>query len=72
MLYSEKPKTSKVGLKVKYLGPYSKEMLNHYLRASDIVLFLSLKNLGSCFNTPIRFSEYLMSGMLYWLLICLM
>jgi len=63
MLYSEKPKTSKVGLKVKYLGPYSKEMLNHYLRASDIVLFLSLKNLGSCFNTPIRFSEYLMSGM---------
>ena len=28
-----------------------------------MVLFLSLKNLGSCFNTPIRFSEYLMSGM---------
>jgi len=54
---------NKVGLKVKYLGPYSKETLNHYLRASDIVLFLSLKNLGSCFNTPIRFSEYLMSGM---------
>jgi glycosyltransferase involved in cell wall biosynthesis len=54
---------NKVVLKVKYLGPYSKETLNHYLRASDIVLFLSLKNLGSCFNTPIRFSEYLMSGM---------
>ena len=54
---------NKVGLKVKYLGPYSKKMLNHYLRASDIVLFLSLKNLGSCFNTPIRFSEYIMSGM---------
>jgi len=54
---------NKVGLKVKYLGPYYKETLNHYLRASDIVLFLSLKNLGSCFNTPIRFSEYLMSRM---------
>jgi len=54
---------NKVGLKVKYLGPYYKETLNHYLRVSDIVLFLSLKNLGSCFNTPIRFSEYLMSGM---------
>jgi glycosyltransferase involved in cell wall biosynthesis len=53
---------NKVDLKVKYLGPYSKEMLNHYLKASNIVLFLSLKNLGSCFNTPIRFSEYLMSG----------
>jgi glycosyltransferase involved in cell wall biosynthesis len=53
---------NKVGLKVKYLGPYSKETLNHYLRASDIVLFLSLKK-GSCFNTPIRFSEYLMSEM---------
>jgi len=52
-----------VGLKVRYLGPYSKEMLNYYLNASDIVLFLSLKNLGSCFNTPIRFFEYLMSGM---------
>ena len=51
-----------VGLKVRYLGPYSKEMLNYYLSASDIVLFLSLKNLGSCFNTPIRFFEYLMSG----------
>jgi glycosyltransferase involved in cell wall biosynthesis len=54
---------NKVGLRIKYLGPYSKEMLNHYLRASDIVLFLSLKNLGSCFNTPIRLSEYLMSRM---------
>jgi hypothetical protein len=54
---------NKVGLRIKYLGPYSKEMLNHYLRASDIVLFLSLKNLGSCFNTPVRFIEYLMSGM---------
>jgi len=54
---------NKVGLRIKYLGPYSKEKLNNYLRASDIVLFLSLKNLGSCFNTPIRFSEYLMSGM---------
>ena len=54
---------NKVGLKVKYLGPYSKEKLNHYLRASDIVLFLSLKNLGSCFNTPVRFIQYLMSGM---------
>ena len=52
---------NKVGLIIKYLGPYSKEMLNHYLRASDIVLFLSLKNLGACFNTPIRLSEYLMS-----------
>jgi len=57
------PEGNKVGLKVKYLGLYSKKMLHHYLRASDIVLFLSLKNLGSCFNTPIRFSEYLMSGM---------
>jgi glycosyltransferase involved in cell wall biosynthesis len=54
---------NKVGLKVKYLGPYSKETLNDYLRVSDIVLFLSLKNLGACFNTPIRLSEYLMSGM---------
>ncbi len=54
---------NKVGLKVRYRGPYSKEMLNYYLRASDIVLFLSLKNLGSCFNTPVRFFEYLMSGM---------
>jgi len=34
---------NKVGLKIKYLGPYSKETLNHYLRASDVVLFLSLK-----------------------------
>jgi glycosyltransferase involved in cell wall biosynthesis len=54
---------NKVGLRIKYLGPYSKEMLNHYLRASDIVLFLSLKNIGSCFNTPVRFFEYLISGM---------
>jgi hypothetical protein len=54
---------NKIGLEILYLGAYKKDTLNLYLKSSDLALFISLKNIGSCFNTPIRFMEYLTAGL---------